>query len=222
MSPISLHSDGNYRQLIMHNEGKFNRNSLDAFNASLTEVAADLSAQALLISGEGKYFAQGLDLEYLGSITPDDAMGFVEECMHMIGRLLQFPLPVVAAVNGHAFGLGAMITLAADYKVMRADRGYFCLPEVDLNMVLVPCMNALVTHTLTAANLRDTLLTGSRIGGTEACQRGIVDEACSEEALITRAQALAAPMMGKNRDTLAGLKRGIHFPVISAIDATKK
>lgn len=220
MSFISLHIDKNYRQLIMHNEGKFNRDSLDAFNQTLDRVEKDAEAQALIICGEDKCFAQGLDLEFLGSIAPAEAMAFVEECMQMIARLLQYPLPVVAAVNGHAFGLGAMITLASDYSVMRDDRGYFCLPEVDLNMVLIPSMNALVSHKLDAISLRDVLLTGKRIGGSEASQRGIVDEACSSEELITRAETLAEPMMGKDRATLSGLKRGINLPVITVIEAT--
>lgn len=219
MPAISLSSDQHYRQLTLHHEGKFNRDSLDAFNQALDQVEADQEAQALIITGEDKCFAQGLDLEYLGSIAPDTAMQFVEECMVMIGRLLQYPLPVVAAVNGHAFGLGAMITLASDYKVMRDNRGYFCLPEVNLNMVLIATMNALVTHTLSGNTLRDVLLTGKRIGGSEASLRGIVDEACGTENLIARARALAEPMMGKDRNTLSGLKRGIRLPIINAIEA---
>lgn len=219
MASITLTSNAQYRHLIMHNEGKFNRESLDAFNRALDQVEADTEARALLITGEDKCFAQGLDLEYLGGISPDLAMAFVDECMEMIARLMQYPLPVVAAVNGHAFGLGAMITLASDYKVMRSDRGYFCLPEVDLQMVLIPTMNALVCHRLDAKALRDVLLTGKRIGGEEACERGIVDQSCLLDRLIDTAQALALPMMDKDRATLSGLKRGINLPVISAIEA---
>lgn len=220
MPQVSLSHQTVYRLLKLHNEGKFNRASLDACNQALNEVEADETAQALIITGEDKCFAQGLDLEYLSSVAPDTAMQFVVECMQMIGRLLQFPLPVVAAVNGHAFGLGAMITLASDYKVMRIDRGYFCLPEVNLNMILIPTMNALVTHTLKGNLLRDVLLTGKRIGGAEACQRGIVDEACAIEDLTAKAKALAEPMMNKDRNTLAGLKRGINLPVLNIIEAS--
>ena len=102
-------------------------------------------------------------------------MAFVGDCMQMVGRLLTFPIPVASLVNGHAFGLGAMITLASDYKVMREDRGYFRLPEVDLGMTLTERMNALVCGKLSGKVLRDVLLTGKRVGGPEAASCRIVD-----------------------------------------------
>lgn len=159
--------------LTMHNEGKFNPASLAEFNQALDQVLADESLTGLLISGEGKTFAQGLDLEYLTAEKPDTAMDFVHQCMQMIGRLLSFPIPVVSAINGHAFGLGAMIALASDYQVMREDRGYFCLPEVDLGMVLIPSMNALVINKMNNKAVRDSLLTGGKISGPSAQTAGL-------------------------------------------------
>ena len=158
-------SNSSIMTLTMHNEGKFNPTSLAEFNQALDQVLADESLTCLLISGEEKTFAQGLDLEYLTAEKPDIAMEFVHQCMQMIGRLLRFPMPVVSAINGHAFGLGAMIALASDYQVMREDRGYFCLPEVDLGMVLIPSMNALVINKMNNKAVRDSLLTGSKISG---------------------------------------------------------
>ena len=137
-------------------------------------------------------------------------MVFVHDCMVQVGRLLTLPVPVVSAINGHAFGLGAMIVLASDYAVMREDRGYFCLPEIDLGMVLIPPMSALVNGKLQGHNLRDVLLAGQRIGGVEAAQRGIVDQSCSIDALIDSAMQQATPLLGKNRRALSGLKHCIR------------
>ena len=83
-------SNSSIMTLTMHNEGKFNPSSLAEFNQALNQVLADESLSGLLISGEGKTFAQGLDLEYLTSEKPDIAMEFVHQCMQMIGRLLAF------------------------------------------------------------------------------------------------------------------------------------
>ena len=121
---------------------------------------------------------------------------------------------MVSAVNGHAFGLGAMITLASDYAVMREDKGFFCLPEIDIQMNLIPSMNALVTHKLSGCVLRDSLLTGKRIGGVEANERGIVDKSASEDQLLNIAKELAIPMMGKNRVVLEQLKLGINESIL--------
>ena len=134
--------------LTMAEEGKFNPESLAAFNGALSKVLDDDSITLLIITGREKSFSQGLDLDFLTKAEPAEAIGFVKDCMHMVARLLQFPVPVVSAVNGHAFGLGFMISLASDYSVMRADRGFMCLPEIDLGMTLEAGMNALVTGKL--------------------------------------------------------------------------
>lgn len=205
--------------LTMPEEGKFNPESLAAFNSALDKVIAADSAALLVITGRDKHFAQGLDLDFLYSAAPDMAVGFVNDCMRMVGRLLQFPLPVVSAINGHAFGLGFMIAIASDYRVMRSDRGFLCLPEIDLGMTLIPSMNALVTGKLSASLLRDMLLAGKRIGGEEAAERGLIDASCTIDQVLARAEEIAHNMMGKDRKTLAGLKADIHRPILDVIEA---
>mgnify|MGYP000421586211 CR=1 FL=1 len=218
---IMTRKHGAYFVLTMQNEGKFNPDSLAAFNAALDAAENDTNAAALLITGEGKTFAQGLDLAYLGSVEFPQAMEFVDQCMFMIARLLQFPVPVVSAINGHAFGLGAMIVLASDYKVMREDRGFFCLPEVDLNMVLPASMNALVKAKMPGVLLRDCLLAGARRDARQLLAGGLIDESCNEESLLNRAMAVTEPMQGKDRATLMGLKAGINSEIIDVIEAQR-
>ena len=208
--------DGVYT-LTMPDGGAFNPDSLRAFSEALDTVLADESAEVLLITGQEKNFSQGLDLEYIMA-HPDEAMQFVGDCMRVVGRLLYFPLPVAAMVNGHAFGLGAMITLASDYKVMREDRGFFCLPEIDLGMTLTYRMNALVCGKLSGTVLRDVLQTGQRVTGSEAEQMGIVDRTAPVESLRALALELVQPMRGKDRRALSGLKRGINIDILATIE----
>ena len=222
MRSIDLIEDTPYATLTMGNNGRFNDNSLSAFNQALDQCLENEDIRALIITGEGKMFAEGLDLEFMGTIgaeSPDKAMDFVKSCLLMIGRLLTFPVPVVSAINGHAFGLGAMIVLASDYKVMREDRGYFCLPEGDLGMTLTERMNALVKGKIQGNVLRDVLLTGKRIAGPEAAENGIVDCSCSENEIPHKAKSLAEPMMSKDRNALSGLKRGINLDILKVIEA---
>lgn len=204
--------------LTMHNEGKFNPASLAEFNQALDQVLDDETITGLIISGEEKTFAQGLDLEYLTAEKPDIAMDFVHQCMQMIGRLLSFPVPVVSAINGHAFGLGAMIALASDYQVMREDRGYFCLPEVDLGMVLIPSMNALVINKMNNKAVRDSLLTGAKISGASALTAGFIDHCCSLEKLFIESEKIVTPMLGKNRHAVGGLKKGVNQAILFHIN----
>lgn len=217
MDTMTIESSENVYTLTMSGSGTFNPDSLAEFAAALDTVQADEGATVLLITGQDKSFSQGLDLEYLMA-NPDNGMQFVGDCMRVVGRLLWFPVPVVSVVNGHAFGLGAMIALASDYKVMREDRGYFCLPEVDLGMTLTYRMNALVCGKLSGAVLRDVLQTGRRVSGEEAQDLGIVDRAAPLEVLRDLALELAQPMCGKDRSSLSGLKRGINMDILAVIE----
>jgi len=206
--------EDNYAILTLNDEGKFNPELLSEFNNALEQCNSNSEILALIITGSGKNFSQGLDLESMSKMTGEAAYDFVNACMEAVGRLLTFPIPVVSAVNGHAFGLGAMITLASDYAVMRQDRGFFCLPEIDIRMNLIPSMNALVTHKLNGKVLRDVLLTGKRVGGIEAAQLKIVDQSASESELIKVAKSLPLAMMGKDRRVLELLKLGINGAIL--------
>ena len=95
--PLSLETTDGTALITMPEEGKFNPESLGAFNSALDAVEADDSATLLVITGRDKHFAQGLDLDFLYTAAPDTAVSFVNDCMRMVGRLLQFPLPVVSA-----------------------------------------------------------------------------------------------------------------------------
>lgn len=201
---------------VFAGEGRFNPETLGQFDDAITAAIADDDCQILLLLGEGKNFSQGLDLDYL--MASGDKQ-FTELCMRVLARLLDAPFPVVSLVTGHAFGLGAMIVLASDYSVMRSDRGFFCLPEVDLNMTLTVRMNELVCSKLSPKAIRACLLTGERVTADRALELDIIDGVATLEDLEALGLATAAPMMGKNRRSLAGLKRGFNQPIIELIES---
>jgi enoyl-CoA hydratase/carnithine racemase len=193
--------------------GVFNPEVLDATHKALDAVEGDPSIQAVFLRGEGKNFSQGLDLEYLMA-NPDIFSEFVTSTMHLAARFLTFPVPVVSLVNGHAFGLGAMLVLASDYAVMRGDRGFFCLPEIDIGMTLTVRMNALVKASMSAYAIRETLLTGGRLTGEQARSMGVVDAVGDDSELEALALQVSAPMRGKPRELLAALKYGVHQELV--------
>lgn len=218
MNNVKLEQLDTFHLLTLGNQGQFNPAVLEEFNRALDEVDANQESQGLIITGEDKIFAQGLDLEFLSSVEAKEAQAFGDQCMAMIGRLLQFPVPVVTAINGHAFGLGALIALAGDYKVMRRDRGYFCLPEIDMGATMTPVINVFLRDKMSGNVLRDLLLTGKRVSGDEAAELGIVDCSSPLDTLLNTAVELAEPMLGKNRKALSGMKAGINQPVLDMIN----
>lgn len=199
---FNLTADGN-------DTGVFNETSMAAFHAALDDVEATPDIQLMVVTGQGKNFSQGLDLEFLMA-NPDIFPDFVVRTMHLVGRMLSIGVPIVSTVNGHAFGLGAMLVLGSDYAVMRSDRGFWCLPEIDIGMTFSTRMNALVTSKLSAKAVRDTMMTGARIGAERAIELGVVDAAGDVDDLQRLAIEVSAPMLGKKRELLAGIKHGIN------------
>ncbi len=195
------------RRIEFTGTGVFNPTTLGWLHRQLDEVMANESVTAVFLRGEGKNFSQGLDLEYL-SAHQDVFSQFVTETMHLAARLMTLPVPVVSLVNGHAFGLGAMLALASDYAVMREDRGFFCLPEITIGMTLTVRMNALVRERMSAVAVRECLYTGAHVAASQALQLGIVDAIGALDELESLGTTVCEGMRGKPRHLLADLKYG--------------
>ena len=201
-------------------ENRFHPDFLRAYGEALDRVEKAEGPAALVTTGDGKFFSNGLDLDWMGNEGRERAGENLAEVLRMFARVLVFPGATVAAVNGHAFAGGGMLALAHDLRVMRADRGYFCLPEVDLGLPLHPGMTALIQAKLPKRTAHEAVVTGRRYGGAAAAAAGIVDEALAEEALLARAVELAAGLAGKRRDTMAALKRGLYPEALRALGAS--
>lgn len=195
-------------------ENRFNRRSIDALHAALDTVEATDGPCALVTTGSGKFFSNGLDLDWLGAGV--DTEGFLDDVHRLFGRVLGFPAYTVAAVNGHAFAGGAMLAAAHDVTVMREDRGYWCLPEVDLGLPLTPAMFATVAAHLPPAALAEATLTGRRYGGPDAVAAGIAVEAVPEDQVLPRAVELAAAMAAKDRGVIRAHKVLLHADALRA------
>lgn len=221
MAMLDLRRDGNVFILTMQSgENRFNRPFLDALNGAFDEVEGSSEPAALVTTGaEPKFYSNGLDLAWLAGDGQQQGGAFVGDVMRFLGRVLALPLPTVAAVNGHAFAAGAMLALAHDFRVMRADRGFLCLNEIDIRIPLAPGMAALVRSRLAPASLRDMVLTGARFGGDEACRRGMVDDAVPAAEVLPRAVARAAAVAGKDRATYGALKRELYGDVLRVLAA---
>ena len=216
---VALRREGNVFVLTMNaGENRFNRPFLSALNTALDEVEGSSGAAALVtVGGEAKFYSNGLDLAWISGAGQQEGPGFIADVMRFLGRMLGFPVATVAAINGHAFAAGGMLALAHDYRVMRADRGFFCLPEVDINLPLAPGMVALIQTKLGINTVRDLVLTGKRVGGEEAVAMRIVDEAAGADDVLSRAVARAEALAAKDRAIYAALKQGLFGPAIRTL-----
>jgi Delta3-Delta2-enoyl-CoA isomerase len=197
-------------------ENRFHPDWLKAMSAALDQVASAEGPRALVTSATGKFWSNGLDLEWLGQ-NREQFAGYALSVQEVFARVLELPVPTVAALQGHAFAAGGMLALAHDFRVMRADRGFFCLPEVDIHIPFSVGMSALVRSRLQPQVAHEVMTTGRRYGGVEALAAGIVDVTASEEEVLTVAVERAAGLAGKAAPVLGTIKQRMYAPVLSAL-----
>lgn len=214
MTPTLTHHEDIAVLTLGGDENRFSPDTLDAINGHLDEV--EKSAQGLVTVGSGKFYSNGLDLDWL--MANSDRMDwYVGRIQELFSRVLTFSLPTVAAVNGHAFGAGAMLAMAHDFRVMRDDRGYFCFPEVDIKIPFTPGMAALIQAKTTPQTAIAAMSTGQRYPGPEAKDAGLVDATASESEIVTAALERLKPILGKDRTTLAAIKTTMFGSVTEAL-----
>ncbi len=187
-------------------ENRFNRASVDAWHTTLDAIEPVEGPLALVTTGSEKFYSNGLDLDWLLGEGASDT-SFLNDVERLLIRILNFPAVTVAAVNGHAFAAGAMLATAHDIVIMREDRGFWCLPEVDLGLPLTSTMFEVVAAHLPRATLRSSLVTGHRYPGPEALTAGIAHELASEGLVITRALERALELAQKDRRVIREHKR---------------
>jgi len=198
-------------------ENRFRDDSIRVWNAALDEVEQSEGPKALVTTGAGKFYSNGLDLDWAMRERKDSFPEYVLEVLALLGRVLTFPCVTVAACNGHAFGAGAQLLVAHDVRLMRAERGFFCMPEIDMQVFLHPGMTALLAARLPAQTAHEVIATGRRYGGGDAQAAGIVEEALPEAALLPRALELANGLAGKAHPVMKRLKSDLYPHVLEAL-----
>ena len=210
-------SDGVRVLTMAAGENQLNGAFVQALAAALDEAAEP--GGPLVLTGIGRFFSNGLDLGWLAAAPEGDASRMFRDLHAVLARLLRFPGATVAAINGHAFGAGAILAAAADFRVQRSDRGYLCLPEVDLGLSMSDEFDAVLRAKLPPAAVLEALLTGRRYGGPDALDAGLVDAVAPEgqvvEAAVERGRALA----GKAPATVAAIKAQQHRAPLAVLDA---
>ncbi|MEQ8147387.1 enoyl-CoA hydratase-related protein [Streptomyces sp. OP7] len=200
-------------------ENRFHPDWIAAVGAALDEVEKAEGPRALVTVATGKFWSNGLDLEWLFA-NADHYHDYVVSVHELFARLLALPVITVAALQGHTFAAGAMLSLAHDFRVMRADRGYWCLPEADIDIPFTPGMSSLIQSRLAPQTAHEAMTTARRYGGGDAAAAAIVDRAVPEDAVRSTAVELAQSLAPKAGTTLGTIKSRMYAPTLTTLRDT--
>ncbi len=193
------------------------------FNGCLDEIEEDKEIFSIVITSlDEKNFSQGVDIEWLGGRFGEQDFEAVKEFMYAMNtifkRMLLMPMPVIAAINGHAFGNGAIMSCACDFRFMKKDKGFFCFPEVDVNIPFLPGMIAFVRKAVPEALFNEMILSGKRMTAPELEAGNVILKASdNREGLMADALAFASGFH-KPRPIFGELKKRMHKEIIRVID----
>ncbi len=170
-------------------ENRFNMGFIEEFMAVLDAIEHQTDAKALVVrSAHDKIFCNGIDLDWLVPVAKaNDTETIRKFCFALNGllrRLLTYPMPTIAAITGHAFAGGAIMTCCFDFRFMRSDRGFFCFPEVDLGIPFWPGMVAMVKKAIPQHTLDELYYLGKRMSGKECEEHHIVMKSCPMDELM--------------------------------------
>jgi len=180
-------------------ENRFNPFLCRDLSDAISVVEKADHPKALIITGRGKFFSNGLDIDWM-SKHAKETPSMIEEVWRLLARILVIDCRTVAAINGHAFGVGLFLALACDYRVMRTKRGFVNFPEVNLGMRLAKGFSELAKAKCSTLTLREGVLSAKRYGSSDAITAGLVDIECPLENLQETAQTVAKAGLADNFD----------------------
>lgn len=224
MSIIEWKKEGKVAVLTMNNgENRHNPEFVAAILGAFDDIenAPEISA-VVITSSDEKNWSQGIDLQWItGALGNKDYQGikdFLYGLNKIFKRILLYPMPVIAAMNGHVFGDGCILACACDFRLMRASKGFFCFPEVDINIPFLPGMIAIIRKAFPDFKISEAVLTGKRMDAGELERDRVIYKACRDDEELM-AEALAfANSFNKNRAIFGELKKRFNREIIEAID----
>lgn len=189
----------------------FDMSLLTLFNTALEEIEFDKSARVVVITGsvEGKNaFSTGADLKERAGMSPDEVRHYIQTIRNLFSRVEELPKPVIAAVNGYAFGGGLELALACDIR-LASRTAVVGLTETSLAVIPGAGGTQRLPRVVGVARAKDMILRARRITADLGLEYGLFTEVVEPEKLLTRAKEIALEIAANGPVALAQAKYAI-------------
>jgi enoyl-CoA hydratase/carnithine racemase len=175
---------------------------------AVTALATDASVRAVIVTGSGKAFSAGADLKERRGFTLEETRAFLEQLGTLLSALAALPCPVIAAINGAAFGGGLELALACDFRIA-AEGAPMGLVETRLGIIPGAGGTQRLARLIGVARAKELIVTGRRLDAAAARGWGIVSEVVPPAELEAAAQRLADEIAGAAPLAVAQAKAAI-------------
>ena len=188
---------------------------MNEYLAALDEVESYEGNTALLITCEHeKTFSTGINLPWLIAESEQGRKAFVLALEKVLCRLALLSAPTVVCMNGNTYAGAALLAAAADFRVMRSDRGRLCYPEVDIKIPFSPLMVDIVNLLPNKQAIKVMALTGKAYTGLECEALDLVDGIYPADELQAQAFELAKSLGQKDRATYTTIRNSLRPNVV--------
>ena len=183
-------------------------------------VAEDTDARSAVITGAGKAFSAGGDMALFKQIQSDPAerAALLEEARHVFNGLIDFPLPLVAAVNGPAVGLGCTLAVLCDL-VYIDESAYLADPHVSVGLTAGDGGAPFWPLTMSVVKAKELLFFGDRISASDAVALGLANGTSPNGTVLTRAIETAERLAALPPQAVQSTKRAVNLHISRAADA---
>jgi enoyl-CoA hydratase len=183
------------------------------------QAAMDGEPGALVLTGgSGPFFCGGLDLKVVPYYTAEQQRKMILALNRMVARLYACPVPLVAAINGHAIAGGFILALMADYRVGPTGPALFGLTEARTGIAFPAGTMIVLQAELAPHQVRQITLQARNFGPEEAVERGVLDEVRSPESVQERALEVANDMGTMPANGFRRIKHQVRAVTIARLE----
>jgi enoyl-CoA hydratase/carnithine racemase len=224
MSVIEWKKDESVAVIVMNNgENRQNPSFVKDMLKAFDEIEADDSIFSVVVkSSDAKCWSLGIDVQWITQAMGNKEYQAIKDFMYglndLFKRILLYPMPVIAAINGHAFGGGAIMSCTFDFRFMKSDKGFFCFPEVDINIPFLPSMINIIKKAIPYYKLEELAFTGKRVAAAELEKHHIIVKSCENENLLLTETLAFAKTFHKRREIYGENKKRFNKNITDIMD----
>ena len=216
MSVVNTNKENGIVTLTL-NRGKVNAvngDVVDELLNCLKTIADDASVNAVILTGQGKFFSFGFDVPELLTYSKETFTGFISGFTDLYAYMFMYPKPIIAALNGHAIAGGCMLAIACDRRIIISEKAKISLNEIDLGVPVFVGITEILRFCVGSRNAGEILYSGTLYTAEKAHSLGLVDEVADAADLTNAATKAASGLGQKPGPAFSGIKSLLRKPVL--------